>query len=184
MAMSRLSVASIVCAVTLGLAPAKGDTNSVQGLITGADGKPVAHAEVRAERTDAAAKRIVTTTDANGHYKFAALPAGKYSITVVTDAGSVQAAGATATVSAPDGQLIRRFISAMPYQVKADFRGTKKASARSQYVWKPAETGSHLGGTWVKVSEVKDPSANPLQKLPNSDMSMVPALRVNSLNLR
>ena len=181
MATSRLSIASIVCAVMLGLASAKGDTNAVQGLITGADGKPVAHAEVRAERTDAAAKRIVTKTDANGYYKFASLPAGKYSITVVTDAGAVQAAGATATVSAPDGQPIRRFISAMPYQVKADFRGTKKVDARSQYVWKPGDTGSHIPGRWVKVSELKDPSADPIQKLPNSDMSTVPGLRVNSL---
>ena len=181
MAMSRLSFASIVCAIMLGLTPAKGDTNSVQGQITGSDGKPVAHAEVQAERTDAAGKRIVTKTDANGYYKFAALPAGKYSITVVTDSGAAPAAGASATISGSDGQPIRRFISAMPYQVKADFRGGKRANVRSQYVWKPGETGSHIAGRWVKVSELKDPSADPIQKLPNTDMSIVPAARVISL---
>ena len=166
----------------LGLTPAKGDTNSVQGQITGDDGKPVAHVDVQAQRTDAAGKRIVTKTDANGYYKFAALPAGKYSISVVTEAGSgVRATGATATISSADGQPIRRFISAMPYQVKADFRGTKRANVRSQYVWKPGETGSHIAGRWVKVSELKDPSANPIQTLPNTDMSTVPSLRVISL---
>lgn len=180
--MSRLSVASIVCAAMLGLAPAKGDTNSVQGQITGSDGKPVAHVTVRADRTDAVGKQMVTKTDANGYYQFASLPAGKYSISVVTEAGSsVQAAGATATISGSDGQPIRRFISAMPYQVKADFRGSKRANVRSQYVWKPGETGSHIAGRWVKVSELKDPSADPIQKLPNTDMSTVPGLRVNSL---
>jgi len=124
---------------------------------------------------------MTTTTDANGYYKFASLPSGKYSISVETEAGSgVRAAAATATISS-DGQPIRRFISAMPYQVKADFRGTKRANVRSQYVWKPGETGSHIAGRWVKVSELKDPSADPVQKLPNSDMTTVPSLRVNSL---
>jgi len=165
----------------LSLTPVKGDTNSVQGLITGADGKPVARAEVQADRTDAAGKRVVTKTDANGYYKFAALPAGKYSITVVTEGGSARASAATATVSSSDGQPIRRFISAMPYQVKADFRGRVRANPRTQYVWKPGETGSHIAGRWVKVSELKEPSADPLQKLPNTDVSTVPSLRVISL---
>ncbi len=181
MAMSRLSCASVVGVVMLGLASAKADTNSVQGLITGADGKPVAHAEVRAQRTDAAGNRVVTTTDVNGRYKFASLPAGKYSITVVTEGNSARAAGATATISAPDGQPIRRFISALPYQVKADLRAGAHANVRSHYVWKPAETGSHIGGRWIKVSDLKDPSADPLQKLPNTDLGVVPSLRVNSL---
>src|ERR1051325_7619279 len=100
MAMSRLSCASLVGVVMLSLTSAKADTNSVPGLITGEDGRPVPHAEVRAERTDAAGKRVVTKTDANGRYKFAALPAGKYSISVVTEDGSPRAAAATATVSA------------------------------------------------------------------------------------
>src|SRR6476660_6303013 len=99
MAISRLSFASIVCAVMLGLTPAKGDTNSVQGQITSSDGKPVAHVEVRADRTDAVGKRMVTKTDENGYYKLASLPAGKYSISVVTEAGSaVRASSATATI--------------------------------------------------------------------------------------
>jgi hypothetical protein len=69
----------------------------------------------------------------------------------------------------------------MPYQVKADYRHGGHASARSQYVWKPGETGSHIPGRWVKVSEIKDPGADPVQKLPGTDTSTVPALRVNSL---
>src|SRR4051812_44388304 len=138
MATSQCRIATLVCGLLAAFTPIRADTNSVQGLITSADGKPLAHAEVRANRTDASAKQAVTTTDANGRYKFASLPAGKYSITVVTEGGSQRAAGATATVSA-DGQPIRRFISALPYQVKADYRAAVRGNVRSHYVWKPGE---------------------------------------------
>mgnify|MGYP003949142923 CR=1 FL=1 len=180
MALSRCRIASVVCGVMAVLTPVKADTNSVQGLITGADGKPIAHAEVVAQRTDAAAKGVVTKTDANGRYKFASLPAGKYSISVVTEKSSERPAAASATVSS-DGQPVRRFISALPYQVKADYRNGARANVRSHYVWKPGEPGSHIGGRWIKAADADEPSTNPTLNLPNGDVSGAPMLRVNSL---
>jgi hypothetical protein len=181
MAPSHCRVATVVCGLFAAFTPLRADTNSVQGLITGIDGKPLAHAEVHANRTDAAGKQAVTTTDVNGRYKFASLPAGKYSITVVTEAGAQRAAGATATVAGADGQPVRRFISALPYQVKADYRAGAHANVRSHYVWKPGEPGSHIGGRWIKAADANAPSTNPSLILENSDMSAAPMLRVNSL---
>src|SRR5438270_13635435 len=107
MARRHWCAASILLGVMATFTPVKADTNStnsVQGLITGRDGKPLAHAEVRAERTDAVAKRVVTTTDDKGHYLFTSLPAGQYSITVLPERSSQQAAAATATVNSGNGQ--------------------------------------------------------------------------------
>jgi hypothetical protein len=180
MAMSHLGVASILCGVMASFTAAKADTNTVQGLITGSDGKPLAHAEVRAERTDAVAKRVVTKTDANGHYTFTALPTGRYSISVVAERSAQRPAAATATVGSDSGQPIRRFISPLPYQVKADFSGGSSANVRSRFVWKPGETGSHIGGRWINAAEANGPAANPLQKLDNGDLNSAPFARVGS----
>jgi Carboxypeptidase regulatory-like domain len=184
MARGHCCAASIVIGIMASLTPINADTNSksdsVQGLITGADGKPLVHAEVRAERTDAVAKRVVTQTDDKGHYVFTSLPTGKYSITVVPERSSQQAAAATATVTAGNGQPVRRFISPLPYQVKADYRSGLPANVRGRYVWKEGETGSHIGGRWIKAADAADPSTNPLQKLNGADFSTAPFLRLNA----
>ena len=156
------------------------NTNIVEGLITGADGKPLVHAEVRAQRTDAAGKRVTTTTDDKGRYVFTALPAGKYSITVLPERSTQQVAAATATMSSSNGQPIRRFISPLPYQVKADHRRGTSANVRSRYVWQPGETGSHIGGRWVPAGDADRPSTNPLQTLHAVDFGQAPFLRINS----
>ena len=182
MARSHWCAASILVGMMATFTPVSADTktNSVQGLITGADGKPLVHAEVRAERTDAAAKRVTTTTDDKGHYVFTSLPAGKYSIIVVPERSSQQAVAATATISEPNGQPIRRFISPLPYQVKADFRSGMPANVRGRYVWQKGETGSHIGGRWIKASDAGNPSTNPLQTLNGADFGAAPFLRINA----
>ena len=60
-------------------------TSSIEGSITGADGRPLKDAEVRFEQKDGA----VCRTDANGHYT-AALPRGMYKMILVAG-GKVQA---------------------------------------------------------------------------------------------
>jgi Carboxypeptidase regulatory-like domain len=59
------------------------DNKSIQGTVTGTDGKPLADAEVRVERLDAKAAPALTKTDAKGQYAFKRLPAGAYAITAV-----------------------------------------------------------------------------------------------------
>ena len=181
MAKSLWCAASLagVIATAASLSADTKNTNSVQGLITGADGKPLVHAEVRADRTDATGKRVTTTTDDKGHYLFTALPAGKYSITVVPERGNQQNFSATANVSAGTGQPVRRFISPLPYQVKADYSKGVPANVRGRYVWQPGETGSHIGGRWVPAADAGRPSSNPIQVLGTVDFGQAPYVGIN-----
>src|SRR5437763_16045577 len=119
MAISHWRIAPALCGAFLAFSAAHADTPSLQGRVTNTDGKPVAGAEVRAERADAASRRIVTKTNADGRYAFNALPAGRYSISVIAENGA-QTLPRTATVPSigDNGQPIRRFISPLPYQVK------------------------------------------------------------------
>src|ERR1700736_100634 len=182
MAPSHRSIFSMLCGFLLVVViSAKADTKSIQGLVLNSHGKPVAGAEVRADRTDVSFKRTVTKTDADGRYIFTALPAGNYSITILGENGAHSAPTMrTVPTTADSGQPIRRFISALPYQVKPDFRAGSSANVRARYVWKPGETGSHIGGRWIKAAEANDPSTNPLEKLGDSDLGKAPFLRVNS----
>jgi len=187
MARSLWCAASLAGVIAMA-APLGADTkniNSVQGLITGSDGKPLVHAVVRAMRTDATGKdAATTTTDKDGHYLFTALPAGKYSITVVPERGNQQAFSATANVSAGTGQPVRRFISPLPYQVKADYHKGTPGNVRKNYVWQPGETGTHIGGRWVPAGDASRPSSNPIQVLGTVDFGQAPAVQVNSSPIR
>jgi hypothetical protein len=159
---------------------AQAGPNSIRGQITGADGKPLPGAEVRAARQDGTGKRLTTKTDAKGEYVFASIPAGRYSISVVAQNSSETAARATATITA-DGQPVRRFISPLPYQMKPDFGAGAHANSRQHFVWQQGDSGTHIGGRWIKVSEAADPSTTPIQTLKNSDFGVVPSLRINSV---
>jgi hypothetical protein len=59
-----------------------GDTKSVEGTVTGADGKPLIGTEVWAERLDARANPVMTKTYAKGQYVFKDLPVGVYQVLV------------------------------------------------------------------------------------------------------
>jgi carboxypeptidase family protein len=172
----------MVCGALLPLSPLLADTPSIQGLVLNTEGKPVPGAEVRADRADVSAKRVTVRTNSDGRYVFNSLPAGRYSITVVAESGAHTQGPRIATVPTigDSGQPIRRFISPLPYQVKPDFRSGTPAQVRAQYVWKPGETGSHIGGRWIKVSDADKPSANPLETLGGSDFNRSPYMRVNS----
>ena len=78
-----------------------------------------------------------------------------------------------------NGQPVRRFVSALPYQVKPDFAKGTTANVRTRYVWQPGETGSHIGGRWIKVKEADDPSVNPLEIIVGTDVTRAPFLQVN-----
>ena len=183
MAISHWRIAPFVCGALLALTSAQADTPSVQGRVINSEGKPVAGAEVRADRADVPFQRVVTRTNADGRYVFSALPAGRYAITVVAETGAHTAQARIATVPSvgDNGRPIRRFISPLPYQVKPDYRSTAKANVRAQYVWQPGETGSHIGGRWIKVSDADKPSTNPLETLSGCDINRAPFLRVNSV---
>src|SRR5215212_7943615 len=62
-------------------ANAQTTTSTIEGTVTDANGAVISGATVRANGTTLAVERSVTT-DAEGFYRFAALPAGTYTITI------------------------------------------------------------------------------------------------------
>src|SRR3954454_7800330 len=76
-------VAALVVPLIVASASAWADTKSIQGTVLGTDGKPLAGADVRAERLDTKAEPSLTKTDADGHYTFKALPVGAYAVTTI-----------------------------------------------------------------------------------------------------
>jgi hypothetical protein len=175
----RWVIAAVLCGASLAIGSAGAADTSIQGLVLNSEGKPVAGAEVRADRLGTSARRIITMTDAGGRYAFNNLPIGPYTITVVGKDG-VRSIPRTA-YSDDSGQSTRRFISAVPYQLRPDFDPRASSNNKKRYVWKPGETGTHIGGQWIKVPDARQPSTNPLEKT-NGDLSVVPCLRINSLH--
>jgi len=99
---------------------------------------------------------------------------------VVPDRTNQQAFSATANVSSGTGQAVRRFISPLPYQVKADHTKGTPGNVRKNYVWQPGETGSHIGGRWVPAGD-SAPSSNPIQTLGTVDFRQAPFVGINSM---
>jgi hypothetical protein len=58
-----------------------GDNKSIQGTVIGMDGKPLAGAEIRAERSDVKTAPAVTKTDGKGLYVFRGLASAGYTVT-------------------------------------------------------------------------------------------------------
>ncbi len=112
-------------------------SQSIEGVVRGADGKTLKDAEVRVEQKGN--KSVVTTkTDARGHYSHARLSPGVYTVSVVLD-GAVKSSVNVRTTTTNS---------------RIDF-DLKPAAAKKvkHYVWVPAPTGSHVGSGWVEVDE-------------------------------
>jgi hypothetical protein len=83
MHMKSLSVIFVMCSLLLATASARADGNSIRGVVTDGKGKPVAGAEIRAERTDAKGPPLVAITDAKGQYVLNRLSVGTYKVTAL-----------------------------------------------------------------------------------------------------
>jgi Carboxypeptidase regulatory-like domain len=120
-------------------------TSSVEGNVTGADGRPLKDAEVRFEKKDRAVSPVISRTDANGHYT-AALPRGVYKMSLA-ERGAVKA---SITVKATG------FNSRIDFDLRPS--ATKKVK---HYVWVGGRTGSNLPGRWVEADIRAAPSPSP-----------------------
>jgi hypothetical protein len=120
-------------------------TSSIEGNVTGRDGRPPKDAEVRFEQKGQQISPITSRTDAKGHYT-AALPRGTYRMSLV-ERGTVRA---SITVKAT-GENSR---------IDFDLRPSAEKKIR-HYVWVGGETGSHLPGHWVEAGIRAAPSATP-----------------------
>src|SRR4030081_1730107 len=110
------------------------DNKSIQGTVTATDGKPLAGADLRAERLDAKAAPALAKTDAKGQYIFKGLPIGAYAIPAIVK-------------SVPKSRASVRTRSDGWAKVDFDLRLTADSkSIKKHWVWVKGEAGSHLGG--------------------------------------
>src|SRR5437868_8721544 len=126
--------ASLTFALILACGSIRADTKSIQGTVLGTDGKPLAGADVRAERLDAKDTPTLTKTDAQGRYTFNALPAGAYAVTAIVK-------------SVPKSRALVQTRSDGWAKVDFDLRmKATDANIQKRYAWVKGEAGSHIGG--------------------------------------
>jgi hypothetical protein len=120
-------------------------TSSVEGNVTGTDGRPPKDAEIRFEQKGRQISPIVSRTDANGRYTVA-LPRGIYKMSL-RERGAVKA---SITVKA----------TGLNSRIDFDLRPSAEKKIK-HYVWVGGETGSHLPGHWVEAGIRAAPSPTP-----------------------
>jgi hypothetical protein len=136
----QLLLGSVVLSATL-----SAQTSSIEGKVTGPDGRPLKDAEIRFEQKARQISPIINRTDANGHYT-AALPRGLYKMTLAAG-GAVKA---SITVKA----------TGLNSRIDFDLRPSAEKKIK-HYVWVGGETGSHLPGRWVEAGIRAGPSPAP-----------------------
>jgi hypothetical protein len=147
----------------------RADNKSIQGTLLGTDGKPLAGAEIKAARLDAKAEPAMTKTDAQGHYLFQGLPSGAYAITAYVK-------------SVPKSRASVRTRSDGWAKVDFDLRmKSNDSNIKKHWVWVKGEPGSHIGGHWVEVDQVKRPSTSAVDTMDTDDVNrMQRDMRMNT----
>ena len=159
--MTPRTIVGLVCIGLLSItSPAWAGSKSIQGVVKGEDGKPLAGAEVRAERMDGKAPIAIAKTDAKGVYVFSGLAVGTYKITASVNKVPKSAASIR---TRKDGWV----------RVNFDLRGTGKIAKKGKkkhYVWVKGEPGSHIGGRWVEEGEENQPSTSAVDTVGGDDV--------------
>jgi hypothetical protein len=139
-------VGSILLAFGLMAASASAQNSSIQGAVKGMDGKPLAGAQVKVERTDAKARAININSDARGNYLANGLPVGTFRVSAYSKTNGKEIGGITTKSGSP---------------VTVDLNlGTKSNNKlEKHYVWQKSETGSEIGGRWVEDNQAGGPVA-------------------------
>ena len=163
-----IAAAAVVASLLVGTSVWAG-TKSIQGTLVGMDGKPIAGAEIRADRLDAKTERTVTQTDAQGHYTFRALPAGAYAVTAVVKS----VAKSRAMVRTRDDGWAK---------VDFDLRTRPDSpNIKKKYVWVKGEPGSHIGGRWIEVDQANQPTTSAVDVVGTDDVRrMQRDMRINN----
>ena len=164
---ARSGVFAFLFAFILGSVSA--DNKSIEGTVTGTDGKPFANGEIRAQRLDAKAEPAVTKTDAKGRYVFRALPAGAYAVTAYVE-------------SVPKSRASVKTRSDGWAKVDFDLRlSPKDVTTKKKYVWVKGEPGSHIGGRWVPIDEPTMPTTSAVDTVGTDDVNRIRRdMRMNS----
>jgi 5-hydroxyisourate hydrolase-like protein (transthyretin family) len=132
----------LLCAANAWAGPA-----SIQGIVKDAQGKPIKNADVRIASRDGKQLFNTVKTDTQGRYISQGLQPGVYRVSLVVN-GAVKAdIGNTKTRSDQATQLNFDLKPLPAAQVNA------AAKKGKHMVWVPSSTGSHIGGSWVEVSD-------------------------------
>jgi hypothetical protein len=126
------------------LATVSAQTSSIEGNVTGADGRPSKGVKIRFEQK-VGGSPVIHETDINGRYT-AALPRGIYKMSLA-EHGTVRA---SITVKATGANS----------RIDFDLRPSAPKKI-THYVWIGGETGSHLPGHWVEAGIRAAPSRTP-----------------------
>ena len=120
-------------------------TSSIEGNVTGTDGRPLKDAEIRFEHKGGQVSPVISHTDINGHYT-AALPRGLYKM----------------DLTAPGTPKTSITVKATGANSRIDFDLRPSAEKKIRhYVWVGGETGTHLPGHWVEAGIRAGPSPTP-----------------------
>jgi len=143
MSIRSLGFALILLALGFITQAAFAEAPGIRGTVKGTDGKPLAGAEVRAQRVDQKGPVLSTTTNAEGEYCLRNLDAAAYAVTSVIN---------------KKPQKVASIKTRTTGWVRVDFdlkttAGVKKAT-RKRMVWVAGETGTHIGGGhWEEVDD-------------------------------
>src|ERR687892_1689958 len=124
--------------------PLSAQTSSIEGNVTGADGRPLKGAEIRFEHKGRASP-VISNTDVNGHYT-TALPRGTYRMSLV-ERGAVKAS-------------INVKATGLNSRIDFDLRPSAEKKIK-HYIWVGGRTGSNLPGRWVEADIRAGPSPTP-----------------------
>jgi hypothetical protein len=137
---------AVVALLLLGLgsiSSARAEGLAIKGVVKGTDGKPLAGAEVRAQRLDGKGSVVVATTNAKGEYNLRGLTLAGYKVTAVIN----KVPKSVASINTHATGWVR---------VDFDMTATakNKPAGKKHMVWVPGETGSHIGsGHWEEAQD-------------------------------
>lgn len=120
---------------------------SIQGIVKDAKGQPIKGADVRVESRDGKQLFNTVKTDSQGRYISQGLQPGVYRVSLIVKGATKASITNTKTKSDQATQLNFDLRPLPAAQVNAVEKKGK------HMVWIPAETGSHMGGRWVEVSD-------------------------------
>jgi hypothetical protein len=121
---------------------ARADGLAIKGFVKGTDGKPLAGAEVRAERLDHKKDHTASAiTNGKGEYEIRGLALAPYKVTAIVN----KVPKSVASIRTRENAWVR---------ADFDMAGTAKVAKKKRMVWVSGETGTHIGsGHWETVEE-------------------------------
>ena len=120
---------------------------SIQGEVTGVDGRAAKGAEVRIQPARAQVAPIVVKTDIRGHFVANNVTPGAYNIS------AQGAGGVTSPVQAIKVQANKPVTIAFDLRNNGGAKTAANGKKKTKFVWVPDQTGSHLGGHYIEVDE-------------------------------